>query len=272
MPTAAEALIEAFGVRVLVRTNEPTILERLSERLPPHAVASDSTSVDTTVSLWLSAGSARCGPRHRARTYVDHELVARSEGIDDMLDAFEGWVGLAVAARARDLVFVHAGVVAWNGVAVLLPGPSGTGKSRLVHSLLKGGAVYYSDEYAVLTPDGRVMPYARRLSLRQGPGSPRARVDPLEHHMAVGTTPVPIGLILFTRYEDGARWHPRRLSPGASLMGLLRNSVAVQLAPRRVLSVLRRAAQHAVAAETPRGEAESAGSALRQWMESIDFG
>ena len=71
-----------------------------------------------------------------------------------------------VAEEARRGVFVHAGVVGWKGRALVLPGKSGAGKTTLVAELIRAGATYYSDEYAVLDERGRVHPYARPLAVR----------------------------------------------------------------------------------------------------------
>ena len=61
---------------------------------------------------------------------------------------------------------MHAGVVGWKGWALVLPGKSGAGKTTLVAELIRAGATYYSDEYAVLDERGRVHPYARPLAVR----------------------------------------------------------------------------------------------------------
>ena len=70
-----------------------------------------------------------------------------------------------VAQRSRQMLFVHAGVVGWRGLAIVIPGRSHTGKSTLVAELVWRGAVYYSDEFAVLDDTGRVHPSRRPLVL-----------------------------------------------------------------------------------------------------------
>ena len=71
-----------------------------------------------------------------------------------------------VAQRSRQMLFVHAGVVGWRGMAIVIAGRSHTGKSTLVAELVRRGAVYYSDEFAVLDDMGMVHPYRRPLVLR----------------------------------------------------------------------------------------------------------
>ena len=59
---------------------------------------------------------------------------------------------------------MHAGVAVWNGAAILIPGRSHAGKSTLTKSLIDAGAVYYSDEFAPVLPNGFVIPYPKPLS------------------------------------------------------------------------------------------------------------
>ena len=61
---------------------------------------------------------------------------------------------LAVAEFSPEAVFLHAAVAVWNGAAILIPGRSHAGKSTLTKSLIDAGAVYYSDEFAPVLPNG----------------------------------------------------------------------------------------------------------------------
>ena len=69
-----------------------------------------------------------------------------------------------LAERARNRIFIHAGVVGWQGRAIVIPGRSFSGKSTLVAALLQAGATYYSDEFAVLDGRGYVHPFLARRS------------------------------------------------------------------------------------------------------------
>lgn len=62
----------------------------------------------------------------------------------------------------------------------MVPGRTLSGKSSLVLALVKAGADYYSDEYAVFDGSGRVHPYSKPLSRRSGSGPPRLRGTPLD--------------------------------------------------------------------------------------------
>jgi hypothetical protein len=82
----------------------------------------------------------------------------------------ESEIRQTVAKGAARRTFVHAGVVGWNGRAILVPGRSRSGKTTLVAELVKAGAQYLSDEFAVLDGRGRVHPFAKPLSIR-GPAA-----------------------------------------------------------------------------------------------------
>src|SRR6185312_3555780 len=113
------------------------------------------------------------------------------------LQAFESKLALHVAAESRTFLFVHAGVVGWRGRAIVLPGRTHAGKSTLVAALVRAGATYYSDEYALVDGDGRVWPYPRPLSLRRARGPVRVRPERLGR---VGRGPLPVGLVVLCRF------------------------------------------------------------------------
>jgi hypothetical protein len=70
-----------------------------------------------------------------------------------------------VAKTAKKRTFVHAGVVNWHKRAIVIPGRSRSGKTTFVAELVKAGASYLSDEFAVLDSRGRVHPFAKPLSI-----------------------------------------------------------------------------------------------------------
>src|SRR6266700_1389758 len=136
----------SYGLRIGIRVNEPEVLARLPDHLPPGWKSARSPIVDR-----LYAGAAR---------------LARTKALEELFEPLESDLQMFVAEWARRRVFVHAGVVGWRGQAIVIPGMSFSGKSTLVAALVRAGATYYSDEYAVFDARGRVHPYARKLSLR----------------------------------------------------------------------------------------------------------
>lgn len=242
--------VNAYGLRIAVRANEPTVLRRVPDRLPPGWRPIYTKIVQRLYSFVVS-------PRRGVHTlYGDAATVAEARALDDILDGFESDLKLYVAERAPGHVFVHAGVVGWRGRAIVLPGTSMSGKSRLVAELIRAGATYYSDEYAVLDATGHVHPYARPLSLRQD-GLSQLRRYPVEALGAqAGRRPLPVGLVVLASYRPGARWQPRPLTAGRGALALLNHAVAARSATARVMAAIGEVAKVARFRAGPRGEAE----------------
>jgi hypothetical protein len=167
-----------------------------------------------------------------------------------------------VGYHARDLVFVHAGVVTHNGRALVLPGHSFSGKSTLVAALVRAGAVYYSDEYAVFDKAGRVRPYREPLALRTTSGLHGSLLTAEDLGGTSGDDPAPVGLVAITVYLPGTSWDPQPLTQARAILALLEHAVPVRDRPQQTLAYLRRALEHAEVLEGARGESEDAARSL----------
>jgi hypothetical protein len=161
---------QSHGVGVDVRAGDPRILARVRRLIPPGSVLHAPRRVHVRYSI--KPGSNASVELHRLEgTEASATVVASSRDAQAVLQALEADLHFQVALRAQPTLFVHAGVVRWRRKAIVIPGRSMSGKSSLVAALVRAGATYYSDEYAVLDRAGRVWPFARRLLLREGRGS-----------------------------------------------------------------------------------------------------
>src|SRR6266404_599562 len=252
---AAGMSFVSYGVRVGIRVNRSEVLEQLVSRFPPGWKPSRAPVVERLYSLIIGGGGG--GPRPNVRRfnilYGNVEKLLRTLDLDEFLDVFESDVKLHVAAGARRRVFVHAGVVGWKGRAILIPGRSFTGKTSLVAELVRAGATYYSDEYAVLDAEGLVHPYARPLSVREN--RKHVKHTPAMLGGQSGTKPLPVGLIIASRYKAGARWRPKTLSAAEGALELILNTVSIQRQPEKVLETLRRAIPDTTILKGVRGDA-----------------
>src|SRR5438105_4028110 len=159
--------VVAYGLRVGVRTNAAEVLPMLAALIPSSWKPTTEREVNLLYSVLLGGDGPRPGIRRYHLLYRGSLRLARTMDREELLRVFESDLRLTVAEFARRRVFVHAGVVGWRGQAIVLPGRTHTGKSTLVAELLRAGATFYSDEYAVLDARGRVHPYPEPLSLRQ---------------------------------------------------------------------------------------------------------
>jgi hypothetical protein len=206
---AVGACVEAHGVRLGVRTNAPAILERLRGCLPPGWRPSRSAVVDELFSVWVDPGDVATRP---SRVYVGASRRARTRDLRQALAVLESELRQSVAARSKNRTFVHAGVVGWRGQAMVVPGRSRSGKTTLVAELVRAGAAYLSDEFAIIDARGRVHPFAKPLSIR-GAGAATFR-QPAQRRGLGGraaTRPLPIGLVVLATHEPG-EWRPQTLT------------------------------------------------------------
>jgi serine kinase of HPr protein (carbohydrate metabolism regulator) len=114
---------------------------------------------------------------------------------------------------AADRLCVQATTVALDGSAVLLRGPSGSGKSDLALRLIDGGALLVADDLTLLIRAGP------RLMARLPDGAPPETCGRLEvRGIGLLTVPAideaPVGLVVelrpqavIERLPEPARWH-----------------------------------------------------------------
>lgn len=254
---AEELSFIAYGVRIGLRANKPGILDKFLPVLPPGWKPSSSSVVDRMYSI-IGGGQ---GPRPNIRlhniVYSGALRLVRTAELQTALDAFESDLQLYVAEMSPRRVFVHAGVVGWRGQAVIIPGRSFSGKSTLTAELVKAGATYYSDEYAVLDEQGRVHHYARPIGIRENGQMEKAtkyKVETLGGRP--GSKPLPVKLVLVSKYKPGAKWRPRHLSAGEGALALLANTVSARRGPESALTALNHAVSQAIILKSDRDEAK----------------
>lgn len=248
----------SFGVRFGLRSDDARTLERLARHLPPTTRAASTGVVERLYSVRLAgdAQGARRGPRRFNLLYANHTLLARTLDAEELFERFESDLQLTVAEGARRRVFVHAGVVGWRGRAILVPGRSFTGKTTLTAELVRAGATYYSDEFAVLDSEGRVHPYAKPLSVRDGRTHRQTSVRVEELGGSRATKPLHVGLVVLSEFRESARvWRPRSLTLGQGSLALLANTVPARRRPAEVLETLERVVRGATVLRGARGEA-----------------
>src|SRR6266852_4880671 len=245
----------SYGVRVGVRVNDAAILPDVIARLPPAWKPSPALVVDQLYPLIGGGAKEDSKVRRLNLAYWNLLRIARSRKFDEVLEAFESHVQLTVAEYAPRRIFVHAGVVGWKDRAILIPGMSHSGKTTLVDMLIRAGATYYSDEYAVLDERGRVHPYPRALGIRSPNSFESKKVRAEDIGAAVGSKPLRVGLVVSTNFKDGARWRPRPLSRGKGVLELMANTVSARSQPELALTVLPKALEVAQILKGVRGEA-----------------
>ncbi|HLM60633.1 MAG TPA: hypothetical protein VK308_07515, partial [Pyrinomonadaceae bacterium] len=207
------------------------------------------------------------------RLYRNGEIVIPNvPAKDTFFEMVESQIRVTIAEFAHSKVFLHAGVVGWKGKAIVIPALSFSGKTTLVAELAKKGALYYSDEYAVLDSDGNVQPFPKWLSLRGIINDYVQQDHPVESLGGVtGTETISVGMVLIAKYNKEKKipkqWRPRRLSRGEGIMEILPHTLPIRNNPKFVLDVLNKLASRAIIVKTVRGEAKEFSDTLLNYFE-----
>ena len=249
-----EFAFESYGVLVRIEASDDALLEEavqrartaLVGRIRPvgsqHSEHCFGIALDSDGTLFLyKNGREFSSDTNRPRFFKFFDSILRLE----------------VAEHAVGWVFIHAGVVASKGRAIVIPGDSFSGKTSLVEALVRAGAEYYSDEYAVLDDAGLVHSFPRDLSVRYNNSGSIA-----ERNVSIGSIggltgskPVSVGLVVLTRFVDGAEWNPETLSIGQGILETIPHTIPTRSNTAHSLKVLNTAFTDAIILRSPRGEA-----------------
>lgn len=259
-------VIESYGVVCVVRTNSPRAARQIRSVAATYLpgcefIASDAGAEHEFLYRWNPSG--------RDSLYKDGGLLHKRVERRSLLEILGSLVRIAVAEYAVGRVFVHAGVVGWKGKAIIIPARSFKGKTALTAELVKLGARYYSDEYAVLDQRGRVHPFPKDLSIR-GIINDHQQLDHSVEELGgkAGKRPIPAGLVLITEYKAGAKWRPKLLNAGLGMMALIDNTVPIRRDPHFALPILSKVATEAMIVKTKRGEAAEAAALILKLFEA----
>lgn len=217
MSTIHDFSVQAFDSAIQVLTTCPDTYAVLERYVFPSLPRAAKTVENVDISIRIDRVA------DQFQLFVDDAVVAsdsRAIGlVPDIIRALDD----AVIPRLKTLRAVHAGTVVIGGRALLLPGVSHAGKSSLVAELLRRGATYFSDEYALIDSEGRVHPYPRPMLVRNG----RPDQVPMlagECNAPVGNAPAQVGWILALQYLAESPWSVAPISQSEALLTLLRNT------------------------------------------------
>ncbi|MEP7212211.1 MAG: hypothetical protein ABI791_04005 [Acidobacteriota bacterium] len=243
-----------YGVAVRIESNDDRVLAKAKaiakkaflDRL--EFIIDDNRSVDIIFGIAVIEGGA-----FQLRENRENISETPSEAI--LMNFFRSYLRVSVAERSKDWIFVHAGVVGYNGRAIVIPGNSFSGKTTLVAELVKFGAEYMSDEYAIFDSDGMVYPFQRDLSIRVNGDRRNAVETKLE---ALGgraaMSALPVGLVICTEYVPGESWAPVRLSLGNGIKEMIPHTISIRLNTSLALKALNTGLSRAIILKGARPE------------------
>lgn len=243
---------ESYGVKLRIESNLTSLLDE-ARRVILSALPGQVRFIENVE----AGGSHAFGIAYESGYYFllrNGEQIRKGKIEWRFFRFFNSMIRVEVAEYAVSRVFIHAGVVGVKDRAIVLPALSFRGKSTLTAELIKNGADYYSDEYAVLDEKGFVHSFPRKLSMRSFDGSSAYEVPAEELGARHGDRPIPVGMVLLTEYKRGARWTPRLLSPGNGIIEMIPHTIPIRYDPEFSLKVLDKAVRNAIIVKSARSD------------------
>lgn len=259
---------QSFGVKIGVRADSRDLLSAIEDemdKINPHGFEV-ITDVEAAHLFEIKSKPNKVVEITKAGDLLWNEQK-------NFLPYLQSQIRLTIAEYAERRVFLHAGAVGWKGRAIVMPGTSFSGKSTLVAELIRRGASYYSDDFAVLDDNGMVHPFHRQLSLRVSEDR-FSQVDiPIEALGGIaGFEPLPVGIVLMSQYKKEynppKKWKPEILSGGQGIMEILSHTIPIRHKPKFSLEVLNKVAECAIICKSQRGKAEEFADLLLNFIQT----
>ena len=253
---AGQFAFECYGVKIGIRFDDLAHRADLMKILPP--INREISFAETEQVFSLVTKSA---PKDRG-FFLNSEIAFEFENFENAyFEHLEAKVLLVLALLSPpNFFYLHAGAIELNGVGIIFPGESCAGKTTLVKYFIENGARYYSDDCAVLDFEGNLHPFPNPISVRK---SRQTRNEKTLHRAESfgaksGAEKVPVGLIIFTEFDEKVVWNPQKLLRGQAVFRVLEHffyKTSIRRAPAETLRFLANLSENARLFESPRGEA-----------------
>lgn len=240
-------ILDVGAARLAVRSPVASFHDHLDQVYPHHPVIADTQFADARVAL-LPRSGLRIG-RREVVLWADSQSPFESYPYDAGLPLFEWGSNFLLSQRLNAYLLLHAGVVARNDRAVILPAAPGSGKTTLTCALHLAGWRFLSDEFGVLDMERAcLLPMVRPAPLknesieviRQRPGAvlgplfPKTRKGDVAHFVPdknsflARHTPAQPALVVFPRFVAGSPLICQPLPRADAVLRLGRNSFNYQ--------------------------------------------
>jgi hypothetical protein len=268
MPAITPFDFESYGVHIRITGTDQELIAR-GEKVARKALINNIrllNGIDDFATVFeLSYGEDR-----KIKLLQDGRVEGEDAVWNNLTKYFNSIIRVAVAENAADRMFIHAGAVGWKGKGIIFPGTSFVGKSTLVAELVRQGADYYSDDYAIFDRDGRLYPFPRMLSMRKDePGYTPYEVTAKELGGRVGDRPLPVGVVCITEYSPAAVWRPAEATPGKGVLDMVPFTFSFVNRPEFSLAILNKITENAIIISSQRGSADEFAKIFLNFVDNL---
>ena len=188
--------------------------------------------------LGSSTGACNLGTLYTYKTKEGYKLggdvgVELEDGsLPDVIRCLQYSVIQLLIQAKPELIWLHAGAVAKQGEVFLIPGARGQGKSGISTGLCQLGWQFLSDDISPLNPaTDKVTPFSLSAAAREFPGEQKPddwlraynKTDIEIPKSQLVRQSLPLGKIIFPKFNHGASTQLSELSPALSALELLQN-------------------------------------------------
>ena len=160
------AYIKTGPFTIRVRTSVGAAIDGITTLYEGYPTQREAPFADFHVEL-TRTGGVRRWIRRQVNFEFDGERPFRPLPLEQALPMFEWGLNAVISQNAHQYLIVHAAAVARDGLAAILPGPPGSGKSTLCAALVNRGWRLLTDELALFSLEtGDLFGLARPINLK----------------------------------------------------------------------------------------------------------
>jgi hypothetical protein len=153
---------ECYGAKIGIRFDDISHLQKLKNIYPPK-----STEIPFDEAIQIFSLVTKEKPENNG-FFLNSEIAYKFEFFEDSkFEWLESKIVLTLALISPpNYFYIHAGAISYNGLGIIIPGESFSGKTTLVKEFIQKGAEYFTDDCTVIDFEGNLQPFPNLLAVR----------------------------------------------------------------------------------------------------------